>query len=222
MTDDEIQASIDAYVKKIKEIDNPAKDVAKTLGDTLSQAVTSISLQFTNNFVNALLDGKNALSTFKDFAKNIVSQIISIFLQMAIVNKILNAVFSGVNGGKGLGLDTIDIGGGGGGGGFGMGVNASGGHYSKGKPMLVGERGPELIIPNTSGSVMNGMNTKNAMGGGDTIVVNQSLNFSTGVVGTVRAEINKMMPTIAEVSKSAVLDASRRGGNYRKGLLGSA
>ena len=103
-----------------------------------------------------------------------------------------------------------------------MGVNASGGHYSKGKPMLVGERGPELIIPNTSGSVMNGMNTKNAMGGGDTIVVNQSLNFSTGVVGTVRAEINKMMPTIAEVSKSAVLDASRRGGNYRKGLLGSA
>jgi uncharacterized protein YukE len=221
MTDEEIQAAIDAYIEKIKEIDNPAKDVAKTLGDTLSQAVTSISLQFTNNFVNALMDGKNALSTFKDFAKNIVSQIISIFLQMAVVNKILNAVFSGVNGGKGLGLDTIDIGGGSGGG-IGAGVNASGGHYSKGQPMLVGERGPELIIPNTSGSVMNGMNTKNAMGGGDTIIVNQSLNFSTGVVGTVRAEINKMMPTIAEVSKSAVLDASRRGGNYRKGLLGSA
>jgi hypothetical protein len=78
------------------------------------------------------------------------------------------------------------------------------------------------MIPNTSGTVMNNMNTKNAMGGGDTIIVNQSLNFSTGVVGTVRAEINKMMPTIAEVSKSAVLDASRRGGNYRKGLLGSA
>ena len=68
---------------------------------------------------------------------------------------------------------------------------------------------------------MNGMNTKNAMGGGSTIVVNQSLNFSTGVVGTVRAEIQKMLPTIAEVSKASVLDASRRGGNFRKGLLGA-
>ena len=208
MTDEEIIASIQRYKDSIADLENPAKDVAKTLGDTLSQAVTSISLQFTNNFVNALMDGKNALSTFKDFAKNIVSQIISIFLQMAIVNKILNGIFSGVNGGKGLGLDTIEL--------------AGGGAYQKGQPTLVGERGPELMIPNTSGTVMNNMNTKNAMGGGDTIIVNQSLNFSTGVVGTVRAEINKMMPTIAEVSKSAVLDASRRGGNYRKGLLGSA
>jgi len=208
MSEDEIRESLARYKDSINDLINPAEEAAKTLGDTLSQAVTSISLQFTNNFVNALMDGKNALSTFKDFAKNIVSQIISIFLQMAIVNKILNAVFSGVNGGKGLGLDTIEL--------------AGGGAYQKGQPTLVGERGPELMIPNTSGTVMNNMNTKNAMGGGDTIIVNQSLNFSTGVVGTVRAEINKMMPTIAEVSKSAVLDASRRGGNYRKGLLGSA
>ena len=205
MTDEEIQASIDAYIEKIKEIDNPAKDVAKTLGDTLAQSISNLSHQFTNNFVNALLDGKNALSSFKDFAKSMVSQIISIFLQMAVVNKILNAIFSGANGGAGLNLPEL----------------AGGGTYQKGQPTLVGERGPELIIPNTGGTVMNNMNTKSAMSGGNTIVVNQSLNFSTGVVGTVRAEINKMMPTIAEVSKSAVLDASRRGGNYRKGLLGA-
>ena len=208
MSEEEILASINRYKDSIKDLKNPAEDAAKTLGETLAQSISNLSHQFTNNFVNALLDGKNALSSFKDFAKSMVSQIISIFLQMAVVNRILNAVFSGVNDGEGLNLDTIKL--------------AGGGAYQKGQPTLVGERGPELMIPNTSGTVMNNMNTKNAMGGGDTIIVNQSLNFSTGVVGTVRAEINKMMPTIAEVSKSAVLDASRRGGNYRKGLLGSA
>jgi len=38
---------------------------------------------------------------------------------------------------------------------------ASGGAVSKGKPIMVGERGPELFIPNTSGQI-----TQNARGGG--------------------------------------------------------
>ena len=195
---------------ELAELTQKTEEVSESLSSELLQAVTNSANAFTNNFVNALMEGKSALSSFKDFAKNMVSQIISIFLQMAVVNEIINSVFN-LGGTKGELTTFRNLKG-----------NAGGGAYQKGQPMLVGERGPELIIPNTSGSVMNGMNTKNAMGGGDTIVVNQSLNFSTGVVGTVRAEINKMMPTIAEVSKSAVLDASRRGGNYRKGLLGSA
>ena len=189
------------------------EEVSETLGTQLAQAVTNSANAFSNNFVTALMEGKSALSAFKDFAKNMVSQIISIFLQMAIINKILNSIFGGQQGFQEL--PTFNFGGGAGA------SDASGGHYNKGTPTLVGERGPELIIPNTSGSVMNNMNTKNAMGGGSTIVVNQSLNFSTGVVGTVRAEIQKMLPTIAEVSKASVLDASRRGGNFRKGLLGA-
>jgi len=218
-TPEEIESVMTMLRDQLKDIGETAEDTSKTLGGQLQQAVINASSAFTTNFVNALMDGQSALSSFKDFAKNIVSQIISIFLQMAIVNEILNSVFklSGSNA-----FPTFSNTGGGGGSGGYKAAAAGGGAYQKGVPTLVGERGPELIIPNTGGRVMNGMNTKNAMGGGDTIVVNQSLNFSTGVVGTVRAEINKMMPTIAEVSKSAVLDASRRGGNYRKGLLGSA
>lgn len=224
-TPEEIQAVMVMLKDQLKDIGETAEDTSKTLGGQLQQAVTNAANAFTTNFVNALMEGKNALGSFKDFAKSMVSQIISIFLQMAVVNEILNSVFN-LQGANAFPTFSNTGGGGGGsapylGGGFGAGVNASGGHYSKGQPMLVGERGPELIIPNTSGSVMNGMNTKNAMGGGSTIVVNQSLNFSTGVVGTVRAEINKMLPTIAEVSKASVLDASRRGGNFRKGLLGA-
>ena len=57
--------------------------------------------------------------------------------------------------------------------------------------------------------------------GGQSIVVNQSLNFSTGVVPTVRAEITKMMPQINDATKAAVLEAAARGGAYRRGLLGT-
>jgi len=41
------------------------------------------------------------------------------------------------------------------------------------------------------------------------------------VVPTVRAEVQRMLPQISEVTKSSVLEATRRGGNYRKGLLGA-
>jgi hypothetical protein len=67
---------------------------------------------------------------------------------------------------------------------------------------------------------MNNMNSKNAMGGGSPIIVNQSVNFSTGVVPTVRAEVQKLLPQISDVTKGAVLEAAVRGGSYRKGLMG--
>ena len=219
-TPEEIQAVMVMLKDELKDLGETAEDTSKTLGGQLQQAVTNSANAFTTNFVNALMEGKNALGSFKDFAKSMVSQIISIFLQMAVVNEILNKVFN-LTGSDAFPTFSKTSSSSSSAGNSYKPRLAGGGAYQKGVPTLVGERGPELIIPNTGGRVMNGMNTKSAMGGGSTIVVNQSLNFSTGVVGTVRAEINKMMPTIAEVSKSAVLDASRRGGNYRKGLLGA-
>ena len=46
------------------------------------------------------------------------------------------------------------------------------------------------------------------------LVVNQTINVSTGVQQTVRAEVMGLMPQIAAASKGAVLDAKRRGGAY--------
>ena len=66
--------------------------------------------------------------------------------------------------------------------------------------------------------MLNAMNTKNALGGGSPVIVNQSLNFATGVVPTVRAEVTKMLPQIADVTKGAVLESAMRGGAYARGL----
>ena len=50
--------------------------------------------------------------------------------------------------------------------------------------------------------------------GGQNVIVNQTVNISTGVVQTVRAEIQTLMPQIANTVKGAVADARQRGGNY--------
>jgi hypothetical protein len=212
-----------ALGEAFKDLETEANDLAGNFMDTLAPAIQSLSLSFTKEFVDALLDGKNALESFKNFARNIVSQIIATFMQMAVVNQILNSVFnlSGANA-----LPTINpFGSGastssGGSGGRGMGSFASGGRVRGGSPVLVGERGAEIFVPNSGGTIMNNMNSKNAMSSGSPIIVNQSVNFATGVVPTVRAEVVKMMPQIADVTKGAVAEAAMRGGNYRRMLQG--
>jgi len=205
------------------------KTATEEIGD-MTNSIAQQSQQFTTTFVTALMDGQNALDAFKNFAKNIVAQIISTFLQMAIVNKILNSIFGNVSGFTPLPEISLFGGGGDASGGSvnagfspqnfpftGMPKRATGGRGSG--PMLVGERGPELFIPNTGGRIMNNHSSRMAMGG-DGIVINQNLNFSTGVVPTVRQEVMKMLPTISDVTKASVLEAASRGGTYRRGLLG--
>lgn len=54
--------------------------------------------------------------------------------------------------------------------------------------------------------------------GAGAIVINQSVNFATGVQDTVKNEVLQLLPEIAETSKGAVLEAMNRGGNFRRGM----
>ena len=76
-----------------------------------------------------------------------------------------------------------------------------------------------MFVPSSAGRIVNNHNMKN-MGGGGSTIVNQSINFSTGIVPTVRAEVMKLMPQIAEVTKGAVAEGAMRGGSYRRALAG--
>lgn len=84
---------------------------------------------------------------------------------------------------------------------------------------MVGERGAEIFVPNTGGTIMNNMNSRNAMGG-QAVNIYQNVNFSTGIVPTVRAEVMSMLPQIAEVTKGAVQESAMRGGSFRRSLIG--
>lgn len=199
---------------EIDELRDKSDEASETFAETMAPAIASLAHSFTNDFVAALTSGQNALESFKNFARNIVNQIIATFLQMAIVNNILNAIFGRFDSGF-QELPTISFGGGGT-----AGERATGGSVTRMKPYLVGERGPELFVPAVAGKIKNSTDTRSMMSGGQPIVVNQSVNFAVGVVPTVRAEVQRMLPQISDVTKASVLEATRRGGNYRRGLLG--
>jgi phage-related minor tail protein len=82
-----------------------------------------------------------------------------------------------------------------------------------GRPIIVGEEGPEVFVPAGNGTVVpNGA----SMGGG--VTVNQTINISTGVAQTVRAEIAALMPAIKRQTVDAVADARMRGGSFASAM----
>jgi len=88
---------------------------------------------------------------------------------------------------------------------------ASGGAVAGGVPYLVGERGPEVVVPGRNSEVI--PNHKIGGGGGGGIVVNQ--NFNTGVS---EAQLFEATRATYEAAKSGVADAVARGGSYRRRL----
>jgi hypothetical protein len=93
---------------------------------------------------------------------------------------------------------------------------ASGGSMMGGNPYLVGERGPELVIPGRSSTVTNADLTNKAMGGSNGVTVVNNINVSGGTdPAAIRQEVAKLMPQITNATKSAVIDARRRGGQMK-------
>ena len=90
------------------------------------------------------------------------------------------------------------------------GARAMGGNVNPNMPYMVGERGAEMFVPKSAGTVV----PNNQLGGG--IVVEQNLNFATGVSQTVRAEVLNLLPAIKENTLSAVREARLRGGTFAK------
>ena len=97
---------------------------------------------------------------------------------------------------------------------LGIGGAAQGGTLSAGQPAMVGESGRELFVPAVAGRILSVPQTKEALGAGGGVTVQQTINVTTGVQQTVRAEIQTLMPQIAAASTQAVLDARKRGGAF--------
>lgn len=97
-----------------------------------------------------------------------------------------------------------------------LGFRAEGGPVQSNKPYIVGEKGPELFIPNGNGSIVPNNKLSSGAASSDVggTVINQTINLSTGVQQTVRAEVMSLLPQIANATKAAVADAKLRGGTF--------
>ena len=128
-------------VKKIKDSTDGVSEAFKAIGDSIAQGVSQ-----------ALTDAILQARTLGEAAKGILNMIARQLLQLGI-NTLLFNVFGGSTG-IFKNLPTF----------------ANGGRPPVGKPSIVGERGPELFVPSSAGTVK----PNHSLGGGVTnnIVVN--------------------------------------------------
>lgn len=148
------------------------------------------------NAFMAMIDGTmSTKDAFRSMARDIIRELYRVLVVQQLVRGISSAI----------GLATMGLGG----------FFASGGTVQGGTPVVTGEHGRELFVPQQDGRIMSAAQTREMMsGGGSGVTINQVINVSTGVAQTVRTEIKSLMPEIAESAKAAVLDAKRRGGSY--------
>ena len=173
---------------------------------------------------DAFVEGKTDLLDFKSILRQIVIDVQKTIIQVLILDRIKKAITGAITGTStgGLSLGRIFQ--------ISMGMGgattategsfASGGTIQAGKASLVGERGPELFVPRTAGSIVPSSLTPGKMGGGSNVVINQNLNFALGVTNTVRTEIANLLPQIQQSTISAVADAKLRGGKFAKAFGG--
>jgi len=91
------------------------------------------------------------------------------------------------------------------------GFRADGGPVSSGSAYIVGERGPELFIPNGSGSIVS--NSKMNQGNGSSgMGININYNIAAGVS---RADLAPILEAERKRLKAEIPDMVRRGGAYR-------
>ncbi len=188
----EEQYELEAALKKVREEMEKTDEMTEA---TLS-AIQGMSTGISNALADMVMSGKFSFDSLQDVFRNFVRTMIAKAFELMVINKIMNAAFN--LSGTPNALPTTNIGG-----------SAGGGAISG--PRIVGERGPELFVPSSTGSIKNNMDTKNMLGG-STTVVNQTLNIETGVSQTVRAEIVNLLPTIKQNTISAIVDQRRRGG----------
>jgi hypothetical protein len=139
--------------------------------------VKDLGLTFTSAFEEAIVGGKKLSEVLRSLGQDLLA-----IVARKAVTEPLGGMVSGLLG---------DI--------F-KGFRAGGGPVSPGGAYMVGERGPELFVPRSAGSIV--------PGGGAVAI---TLNVSTGVQGTVRAELLNLLPSIQQATVAAVADARLRG-----------
>lgn len=152
----------------------------------------------------AMVEGtKSVKDAFKQMAYEIIKELYRVLVIQRLVGGISGAI----------GMATLPAGPSTGT--LGLPKFASGGSMMPNRPYIVGEHGPELVIPRHSGTVVNANQTAGAMGGGGSTVVNNNISVTGSDAAMVRAEVAKMIPQITNATKAAVIDARLRGGQMR-------
>lgn len=194
------------------------------------QAVSSAMATETVGALKSIVNGtKTASEAFRDMALNIIQQIMDILIWQPLITSLTNAFSSALtpasSGGSATGAFGSFVGSLFGfqkGGAFSAGnivPFAYGGvvnsptmfGMSGGRTGLMGEAGPEAIMPLKRGS-----DGKLGVEGGGNVTVHQTFNFSANGDESVKKIIAQAAPKIAQMTEAKIINSRQRGGQMRR------
>ena len=191
----------------LTEAQQRVQDVADAMKSSISNAFVS------------MVDGtKSVKDAFKDMAREIIKKLYEVLVVQRLVGSFDAQAGTG-SGIVGAIMGAFQANGGVWSGGSQVKAFADGGvvggpttfPMAGGKTGLMGEAGPEAIMPLKRGA--NGKLGVQAEGGSQgNVVVNQSFNFSANGDDSVKKLIAQAAPQIANMTQKQIMDSRRRGG----------
>ena len=195
------KVDLDVYNEATKVLQEQLKGTP-TMVDKIEDAFKSMSGSIASTFTDVIFGLKDGFTALQDIALSVLRTIIQTMIQTFVQQQMAKMSFGALGS-----LGMAGLGGFGILGGIGMligGMFANGGNVPSGrKPIVVGERGPELFLPGRAGEVISNEELNTTRGEGD-LTVNFNLNAIDTQTGTEFLLENKRVIT------SVVQDAFRR------------
>ena len=181
----------------------------ESINGTIGKMATNGIKAFSRGLAESLVLGKKLNMTFKEIAQKLLVDMVAFTIQLVIQETIRNALKkdqanteaqitnelrSQTTEMKRQAVLSLFTGGGGGFPGF-----ANGGAVSKGKPIVVGEQGAELFIPNSSGQI-----TQSARGTGNGGSTTVNFNINTVDASGFEELLVRSRGTITQLINNAV------------------
>jgi len=168
----------------------------------------ALALDFGNAFGASLEDAILNATKLTDVVRNLAREILTLFLREQLIKPFASGIsslfssFFTVGGTATAGTPTVIPG------------KAIGGPVAGGSTYMVGEKGPELFVPDSSGRIIPNASLRG--GSGSAPAMQFTYNFQSGVT---RQELSAIIPEIQRVTVASVMEKVQRGGTYRKAFV---
>ena len=188
-------------VSPLEEFNREQEKVAKE-AENIRSSYEAIGNAVANGFKGMITGAQSFGSAMKSIIQSVIDELFRLYVVQQIVGFVTGAL-GGIFGGGAAPA-------GGGGSGFGSPRGfAAGGYPAPGKVALVGERGPELFVPTSSGKII----PNHQMGGGGGMVINGDARGSSdpeAVRQQVQQGILEAAPSIVAAAQNRTINTLRR------------
>ena len=185
------QKALDSSQEAMEDFIEKQKDLADVLEEEVSRALERTGEAISEAFARAVVKGEDFGEAMKNIFQQLLIEIVKVTVQILVMDKLMEALKRKLNEIKDSSTGTASL------------IGSIGSMSFAPSPSVMSS---PTFIPSLAGG--------SAGGGG--VTVNQSLNVSTGVNQTVRAEIQNMMPEIKQETIGAVAEARARGGSFAR------